>query len=253
MEVNMNRKSATCFSTRSVMKKTFLLVLGVMVIGSIIGCAGSVGKKSTVDKAGNSSTANAPSKNSTADYKGKTLVVYFSMPETDKPGNMTKEENNSTTVMNGKVMGNVEYFASVIQKNTGADVFRIEPKVPYTKEHKALVAQAKQELLKSARPEIKGRIENLDSYDTIFFGYPNWWGDMPMILYTFLDQYDLSGKTIVPFNVHGGSGFSDTIQEIARKEQGANVKSDGLSISRDDIQDSESTIVNWLKKLGYVK
>ena len=249
----MNRKLATCFSARNVMKKTFLLVLGVMMICSIMGCASAV-EKSKVDKAGSSSTANAPSKNSTsADYKGKVMVIYFSMPETDKPGNMTKEEDNSTTVINGKAMGNVEYFASVIQKNTGADVFRIEPKVPYTKEHKALVAQAKQELLRSARPEIKGRIENLNSYDTIFLGYPNWWGDMPMIMYTFLDQYDLSGKTIVPFNVHGGSGFSDTIQEIARKEQGANVKSDGLSISRDDIQDSESTIVNWLKKLGYVK
>ena len=249
----MNKKLATYFSARNVMKKTFLLVLGAMMICSIMGCASAV-EKGTVDKAGSSSTANIPSKkNTSSDHKGKTLVVYFSMPETDKPGNMTKEENNSTTAINGKVIGNVEYFASVIQKNTGADVFRIEPKVPYTKEHKALVAQAKQELLKSARPEIKGRIENLDSYDTIFFGYPNWWGDMPMILYTFLDQYDLSGKTIVPFNVHGGSGFSDTIQEIARKEQGANVKSDGLSISRDDIQDSESTIVNWLKKLGYVK
>ena len=95
--------------------------------------------------------------------------------------------------------------------------------------------------------------ENIDQYDTIFLGYPNWWGDMPMILYTFLDQYDLSGKTIVPFNTNGGSGFSNTISTITKLEPNATVVKDGLAISRDNIQDAEPDIISWLNGLGYKK
>ena len=87
-------------------------------------------------------------------------------------------------------------------------------------------------------------------YDVIFLGYPNWWGDMPMIIYSFLEQYDLSGKTVIPFNTHGGSGFSSTISTIRQLEPQANVLN-GLSISRNDIQDAEQEIVTWVKGLDY--
>ena len=149
-----------------------------------------------------------------AKKKNGILVVYFSMPETTKPDNMTREEDNSVVVVNRKVMGNTEYVASVIQEYTGGDIYRIEPEIPYPLFHKTLVDQAREEKKNNTRPKIKIRIKNPEKYDIIFIGYSNWCGDMPMILYSFFDSYDLKDKKIIPFNTHGGSGFSDTINTI---------------------------------------
>ena len=179
---------------------------------------------------------------------GKTLVVYFSMPETSEPDNMTDEEANSTVVIDGEVLGNTQYMAYVIAENSGADIFRIEPETPYPTDHDTLVDLAAEEQDADARPAIKDQIENIADYDTIFLGYPNWWGDIPMILYSFLEQYDLSGKTVIPFNTHGGSGFSNTINTIRSLEPDADVL-DGLSISRNHIQDAEAEIVEWVNGL----
>lgn len=179
---------------------------------------------------------------------GKTLVVYFSMPETTDPDNMTTEEANSTVVIDGEVLGNTQYMAYVIAENTGADIFRIEPETPYPTDHETLVDLAAEEQDSGARPAIKDEITNIDDYDTVFLGYPNWWGDMPMILYTFLEEYDLSGKTVIPFNTHGGSGFANTISVIRGLEPDAEVL-DGLSISRNAIQDAEQDIIDWVNTL----
>ncbi len=181
------------------------------------------------------------------------LVVYFSMPETTNPDNMTEEEDNSVVVIDGEVLGNTQYVAYVIQENTGADIFRIEPETPYPTDHDTLVDLAAEEQDNDARPAIKDRIENLEQYDTIFIGYPNWWGDMPMILYSFFDEYDFSGKTIVPFNTHGGSGFSNTINTIAELEPGATTDREGFTVSRNTVQDAEPDIIAWLETSGYTK
>ena len=107
---------------------------------------------------------------------------------------------------------------------------------------------ALEEQNQNARPELLNTIDNLDEYDTIFVGYPNWWGDMPMILYTFFEQHDFSNKTIIAFNTHGGSGFSSTISTIRELEPDAEVV-EGLSISRNHIQDAENEIVEWVNGL----
>ncbi len=189
-----------------------------------------------------------------ADVKGeKTLVVYFSMPETDNPDNKTREEDNSAVVINGKVLGNTQYVAQLIQEQTGADIFRIVPEKPYPTNHRLLVDLAKEEQNQNARPAIAGKIENPGAYDTIFIGYPNWWGDMPMILYTFLEQYDFSGKTLIPFCTHGGSGFSRTIQTIQDKQPDATVIRNGYSLSRSRMERAPSSVSEWLKEIGLKK
>ena len=170
---------------------------------------------------------------------GKNLVVYFSMPD---------NVDDSTVVIDGETLGNTQYMAYVIQETVGADIFRIEPETPYPTDHDELVDLASEEQSNNARPAIKDTIENFDTYENIFVGYPNWWGDMPMILYSFFDEYDFSGKTIIPFNTHGGSGFSGTISTIKELEPNAEVL-DGKSISRNDIQDAEQEIVDWVNSL----
>jgi len=191
----------------------------------------------------------SPNSPDTPSNENRILVVYFSQPETADPNNMTTEEANSTVVIDGEVLGNTQYMAYVIQENTGANIFRIEPQTPYPLNHDTLVEQAQEEQNQKFRPAIKNRVENLDTYDTIFLGYPNWWGDMPMILYSFLEEYDLSGKTVIPFNTHGGSGFSDTISTISQLQPNAIVLQGGLSISRNNIQEAEPNILSWLNGL----
>lgn len=183
----------------------------------------------------------------------KPLVVYFSMPETDDPDAMTREEDNSTVVIDGKVLGNTQYVAQLIQELTGADIFRILPQKAYPTDHRTLVDLAEKEQEQKARPAIAGKIENLAAYETIFLGYPNWWGDMPMILYTFLEQNDLSGKTIIPFCTHGGSGFSRTIRTIQAKQPGAFVMRDGYALSRDRMERAPSGVAAWLKEIDLKK
>lgn len=191
----------------------------------------------------------------TQQEEGKTniLVAYFSMPETSSSDNMTQEEDNSVVVIDGEVLGNTQYVAYLIEENTGADIFRIEPAIPYPTDHDTLVDLAKEEQNESARPELAANVENIEQYDVIFLGYPNWWGDMPMIMYTFLESVNLSGKTIIPFNTHGGSGFSDTINTIANLQPDATVDKDGFTVSRNNVADSKDDVSDWLSEKGMLK
>lgn len=180
----------------------------------------------------------------------KPLIVYFSMPETDNPLHMTRDEENSTVVVDGKAPGNTQYVAMPIRQKTGGSLFRLEPVTPYPREHRALVSLAEKEQAGDIRPEIAAA-SDLTASDTLFPGYPNWWADMPMILYTFLEQQDLSDKTIIPFCTHGGSGFSRTIETIRKKQPGARVQETGFAVYRQNMDTAPAGAAAWLRKTGY--
>lgn len=183
----------------------------------------------------------------------KSLVVYFSVPETDDPNKkMTTEEENSAIVIDGKVLGNTQYAAMLISEYTGADIYRIEPKTPYTTNHSDLVALAKDEQNKNVRPEIKNKISNFDDFDIIYVGYPIWWSDMPQILYTFFELYDFNGKTVIPFSTHGGSGLAGTVSTIKNKLTGANVESNAFTMSRNNMEQAPEEIESWLKEINAI-
>jgi flavodoxin len=177
----------------------------------------------------------------------KILIAYFTMPKTDGVDTVA---GASRVVKNGEVLGNVQFIAQTIQKAAGGDLFRIETVQPYPGVHDRLVDQAKTEQNEIARPRL-ARAANVAAYDVIFIGYPNWWGDLPMPLYTFLENTDLSGKTIVPFNVHGGSGFSNTISTIVRLQPRANVITDGWTVSRNTVGNAENDVRDWVKSLNF--
>lgn len=219
------------------MKKIISLFMALAMVLSLAACSTNQSPgESTPEESSSQTNESTPTPSNT---NGKNLVVYFSMPD---------NVDDSTVVIDGETLGNTQYMAYVIQETVGADIFRIEPETPYPTDHDKLVDLAKEEQNDNARPKIKDMIENFDTYENIFVGYPNWWGDMPMILYSFFDEYDFSGKTIIPFNTHGGSSFSDTISTIKGLEPNAEVL-DGKSISRNDIQDAEQEIVDWVNSL----
>lgn len=231
-------------------------ILAVVVISSMFtGCGSSSAKNNQTtknDSAEKSSDINSSSNAVTEAVQNNTdneniLIAYFSVPENVDTDGIDANSGASIVVKNKDVLGNMQYMAMTIQEAIGGELFRIETKEKYPLEHETLVNQAKEEQNEEVRPELATHIENVEQYDIIFLGYPNWWGDMPQPLYTFLEEYDFSGKTIIPFNSHGGSGFSNTIEEIKKLQPNATVKDDGLSISRNDVADSEQEITDWAK------
>ena len=135
--------------------------------------------------------------------------------------------------------------------DAGGDLFSIRTSVVYPADGGELIDYAAQEQEENARPELTTHIENLDGYDTIFIGYPNWWADLPMAVYSFFDEYDFSGKTIIPFNVHNGSRFSRTIQTIQELEPDATVVEDGFTVSEKTVAEAAEDVAAWLEGLGY--
>lgn len=238
------------------LKRRFLIMLAVVMIISIFTGCGSASVKNNQttknDSAEKSSDIDSSSNAVTEAVQNNTdneniLIAYFSVPENVDTDGIDANSGASIVVKNKDVLGNMQYMAMTIQEAIGGELFRIETTEEYPLEHETLVNQAKEEQNEDARPELATHIENVEQYDIIFLGYPNWWGDMPQPLYTFLEEYDFSGKTIIPFNSHGGSGFSNTIEEIKKLQPNATVRDDGLSISRNDVAESEQEIADWVK------
>ena len=143
-------------------------------------------------------------------------------------------------------VGNTEKAARLLAELTGAELFHIEQKAPYSDNYDACVAEARRDLRANARPELTALPESLDDYDEIYLGYPNYCGTMPMAVYTFLEHYDWQGKTIHPFCTNEGSGLSNTEQDIRRAAKGARV-APGLSLRGSAVDSAKPKLEQWLR------
>lgn len=235
------------------MKKAIVLLLAAVICTGLTACntgnteisQETVSQTETVVEEDTSDTNDTITNNS----ESKILIAYFSLPENADTSGVDAVAGASIVLDNEKVLGNTEYMAYAIQEAVDGDLFRIETVQQYPLEHEPLVEMADEEQNSNARPELLNRVENMEQYDTIFLGYPNWWGDMPMPLYTFLEEYDLSGKTIIPFSSHGGSGFSRTESTIAQMQPNASVSENGLTVSRNDVADSYEDVFQWAENI----
>lgn len=235
------------------MKKAIVLLLAAVICTGLTACntgnteisQETVSQTETVVEEDTSDTNDT----TTNESESKILIAYFSLPENADTSGVDAVASASIVLDNEKVLGNTEYMAYAIQEAVGGDLFRIETVQQYPLEHEPLVEMADEEQNSNARPELLNWVENMEQYDTIFLGYPNWWGDMPMPLYTFLEEYDLSGKTIIPFSSHGGSGFSRTESTIAQMQPNASVSENGLTVSRNDVADSYEDVFQWAENI----
>ena len=148
--------------------------------------------------------------------------------------------------------GNTEKVAKMIGELTGADLFKIEQKVPYSADYKECVAEAREDLKNNARPELTNMPDSIDKYEEIYLGYPNYCGTMPMAVYTFLESYDFTGKTIHPFCTHEGSGLGGTESDIKKTAKGATVAT-GLAILGSNVDEAKAAIESWIKQYVFVK
>lgn len=168
----------------------------------------------------------------------KTLVAYFSRAD----------ENYGVGYVE---KGNTQIVAEMIAEATGADTFHIRTVEPYPADYDACIAQAKTEMQQNARPDIVGDV-GVEQYDTIFIGYPNWWGEPPMALYTFIERHAWEGRVVIPFITHEGSGFGGTDRRVAAACKGATaltgyaVQGRKAQRSQDDVR---KAVAKWLEKL----
>lgn len=168
----------------------------------------------------------------------KTLVAFFSRAgENYAVGHIEK--------------GNTHIIAEMIAAETGGDLFHIQPVTPYPDDYTECTEVAKRELNAHARPAIQGDAA-VEDYDIIFIGYPNWWGDMPMPVYTFIEKHDWQGKTVIPFCTHEGSGLSATENKSKSACKGATVLK-GLAVrgatAQNKREQARQSVKNWLSKL----
>lgn len=178
----------------------------------------------------------------------KFLVAYFSEP---LPDGVDASTSASRLVVNGNVVGSVEYLAQLIQQNTGGDMVRIQTATPYPGNFDDLADQANNERQNNVHPALSTNIENFDDYDVVFVGYPIWWYQMPMAMYSFFDKYDFKGKTIIPFSSHGGSGWSGSLNVISQLEPEATMAS-GFSVSRERSASSADNVRAWLQQINMI-
>ncbi len=148
--------------------------------------------------------------------------------------------------------GNTKGIAQEIQSQTGADLFEIELVHPYSEDYDTVLDEAQRDQNEQARPEIKNHVENMGQYDTIILGYPNWWASIPMPIASFLEEYDLSGKMIVPFCSHGGGRFGQSLTAIAKLAPQSEL-AEGLAVSYSGDNSLPDEIAEWLEKNGVKK
>lgn len=165
----------------------------------------------------------------------KKLIAYYSRAD----------ENYVSGQIKTLDKGNTEIVAEIISRLTGADMFKIEQKTPYDKNYNECIAQAQADQKNDARPELVAFPDSIDEYDVIYLGYPNYWSTMPMAVFTFLEHFDFSGKTVKPFCTHEGSGLGSSIRDIQKLCPDAEVAK-GLAIRGGSVLRSEKDIEKWI-------
>ena len=163
------------------------------------------------------------------------LVIYFSRSGENYFGGELKNIEK----------GNTEVIAEYIHEITGADLFKVEPAVEYPSDYMKCIDVAKKELANNARPEIKEELSDISEYDTIYVGFPNWWGTLPMPMFTQLEKLDFEGKVIKPFVTHEGSGFGTSNKDLKKLCTGADIKK-GLSIPGAKVYDAKNIVRAWI-------
>ena len=218
------------------MKKILSLLLSMTLVFSLAACSGG---GATSSEGGTSEPSSQTPSESEAP----------SNSETPEESAEPTEETGGTLIAYFSWSGNTEQMAQMIQTETGGDLFEIEPATPYTDDYNTLLDVAQQEQANNARPELASQVENWDSYDVVFVGYPDWWSDAPLLIYSFLEAYDWEGKTLVPFCTSGGSGFGRSLDKLPDSAPGANIL-EGLHVSGSRVDGSSEEIAAWIGGLN---
>ena len=242
------------------MKQVALFFLGIVLLSNLAACGGKPETSSTeppqpLESATAQAAAPAPSTETVSASEAAavvsgngTLVVYFSrVGNTDFPEDMDAVSSATLSRVGGALKGNAQRMAEWMAEEANAELFEIQTESTYPIDYTEATDVAKQEQNSNARPALKTQIADLDSYTTVYLVFPNWWGDLPMPVYSFFDTYDFSGKTIYVSVTHEGSSFSRTVSTVQSLEPDADVI-EGLSIRGSKVPDSEEQVRQFVRE-----
>ena len=217
------------------MKIFFMFVLSLVIMTMFTACGG--GNDSSAQGTNSAKQESTESKKSDS----KILVAYFSRTGDNYEVGFIEK-------------GNTAIVAEMIAEKTGADIFEIKPAKPYPQDYRECTEVAKAELEVDARPEIVGKVENMSQYETIFLGYPIWWSELPMPVYTFLESNDFKGKTIIPFCTSAGNYMTGKEENIPHFAKGSKIR-EGIGIKgklcQDNPEEVRKKVDAWLTSLNF--
>ena len=245
------------------MNKLFALILAWAMLAALVSCGTNTGNTSSTETGSLNETAfqegqedrneAMPPNEAVSPVSSDTnvLIAYFSrVGNTDFPEDVDAVSSASLLRKDGALYGNTQYVAALIQQATGGDLFLIETEEKYPADYDETDQLGGKENRERSRPALASHVDDIAGYDMIYLGYPNWYYDMPMAVYAFLEEYDLSGKTIIPFVTSGGSGFSKSISEIQNLQPNAEVLTEGYKVTHSKIDDvTLEDIEQWLDSL----
>lgn len=248
------------------MKKTFTISIMLLLAAGLSACGGKQAPQTGADipfamdsvesteKSENAPDISTQPSNNLEGSKAPSdnvLIAYFSrVGNTDFPDGVDAISSASLLMKDNRIYGNTQYLATLIQRATGGRLFSIQVSDKYPSDYDSTVDRAEQENRDNERPELETHVDHIEDYEIIYLGFSNWWYDMPMAVYSFLDEYDLSGKTIVPFCTSGGSAFSNSIEEIQLLEPEASVLTAGFAVTHSKIENCTlEDVEEWIKGL----
>lgn len=238
------------------MKKFLSIIIVASMILTLVACGNSNGKlnnasQSKSETAGTSVSGNTQSAKTDGSHSN-ILIVYFSrVGVTNFSNDVDVVSSASLNAGKDGLLGNAQIIANIIKEQTNGDVFQIKTVDSYPSGYRDTTNKAADEKKANARPKLASHVDNMAAYKTIFLVYPIWWGTMPMPVYSFLEEYNLSGKTIIPCSTHEGSAMGDSKKDIASVCPNAKLL-DGLAIRGGDVnsEGAKKSITDWVKKSG---
>ena len=230
------------------MKRLWIvLTLALLVTASACGSAQEAEEPEVQTEAAQATEEAEPAAQAPA-AGGETLAVYFSrVGNTDFPADVDAVSSASVVRTENGIAGNAQLMAQWVAEETGGTLFEIQTAEKYPIDYTETTNVAKAEQNENARPALAAEIEDFDSYSSVCLVFPNWWGDLPMALYSFFEAYDFTGKTLYVSVTHGGSGFSRTVSTIEELAPGALV-AEGLSIRDSDVPGAEDSVRQWARE-----
>lgn len=256
------------------MKKAFAMIVCLWTLFGICGCGAnppSETEEVSVDETGTAQinehgtvyadksettpgeTRKDTAESSPADIESKILIAYFTWAENTVVEDESRIDVDATTSASVLVPGNAARIAGWIQERTGGDLFSIVVTEPYSSDYDECLNRAADEKAANDRPELAYHVENMEQYDVVFLGFPNWWYTVPMAVHSFLEEYDFSGKTVIPFVTHGTGGMASTIDDMTASLPDSAVVLESIGISRSEVEGAQETVNGWLDGLGFTK
>lgn len=254
--------------------RKYALIAALLALTILNGCTAEPNISSVPNSSGNESLtgSSAPTENSkpavdnTSSSENKSsseqsskpeetphsniLIAYFTWAENthvDDPGKVDVDASTSASVL---LPGNAAKIANWIQQEVGGDLFSIVVTEPYSSDYNECLNRAADEKAAKARPKLVNHVENMDDYDIVFLGFPNWWYTVPMAVHSFLEEYDFSGKTVIPFVTYGTGGLAGTIKDITSDLPSSATILEPIGVYRPEVDGSRNKVIEWVQKTG---